>query len=174
MKKLKVILSALVMGILMFVLASCGGAGGVVSSYASAVKKGDYEKAATYVVGKPSLSNPQKDNDKDNIYSYIYSESAKSFKLKVEESTENKNSEEKVVSYTIKISYTKKFSGSAVALKYGAGILTGSEATKDTAKKIIKDADEVSGNLTLVVVIDNDENLLEAASATALLTAIWA
>lgn len=170
MKKLRVALTSVLLGVLVFVLASCGGAGGVVSSYASAVKKGDYEKAATYVVGKPSLSNSQEKTGE--VYDYIYSESAKSFKLKVEETTENKDSEENVTSYTVKISYTKDFSATAVALEYAGKALTGSEATKATAKEIMKDAKEVSGDMTVVVVVKDGEKLMEAASATALLAVI--
>lgn len=171
MKKFRIAIVSVLLGILALALTACGGASGVVSSYVSAVKKGDFEKAATYVVGNPDLEKAQK--EKGDVYDYIYFESAKSFKMKVEETTENKDSDGNVTSYTVKISYTKAYTATAVAAEYALKTI-GKEDSKDTAKEIIKGAKEASGDMTVVVVVSEGEKLLEAASATALCAAIWA
>ncbi|MBQ9081701.1 MAG: hypothetical protein IJY26_03605, partial [Clostridia bacterium] len=79
------------------------------SSFVKAVKKADLEKAATYVVGNPQLTNPSSDSE---IADYIFEKTAGSFSYKVEDSDTN---EEGTVC-TIEIEYSG-YSGTELTLK---------------------------------------------------------
>ena len=167
MKKLKVLLAAVLAGALLFALTACGGATGALSSFVRAIKKGDFEKASEYVVGQPNLDNPQ--SESGEMYQYIFEKAAGSFSYKVEEKTED--SEGKTT--TVKISYSG-YSGSALTLSYAAAVLGGSEATKSTVNDLMKDMEKKEGTMT-VILVQNDEGdwLVEAVSAVALSAAIF-
>lgn len=166
MKRLKIVAATLLVGVLLFALASCGGASGTLSSFVGAVKKADFTKAATYVVGNPSLSNPTTSNE---MGTYIFEKAANSFSYKVTE--ENSSSDEN--SCTVKLSYSG-YSGTQIALKYAARILSGSEATKGTVDNIVKEMTKKEGTTTVVLVKnDSGDWKVEAASATALVAIIY-
>ncbi|MBQ9081671.1 MAG: hypothetical protein IJY26_03440 [Clostridia bacterium] len=152
MKKLKLIVTSLLMGILLFALASCGGASGVVGSFIGAVKSGDYEKAATYVVGGDVDGKYDEDNE---VEAYIYKKTVGSFSYKVEGTTENTNDEGEVTSVEVRISYTKY---SQVALRAEllkntslGDILGGANYTKEDVDTALKALEKASNTATVIV-----------------------
>lgn len=171
MKKLKLAFVAVVTGVLLFAMTACGGASGTVSSFVSAVKKGDFDKASNYVVGTPDLSSYEK-SASDSLYTYIYEKAAKSFSYSVESTSETEDDDGNAVSATVKISYSV-YSGSAISITYAAKVLTGSEASKSTINDLFDDADKTTGTASVVVINDDDGWVMEAASATALIALIW-
>lgn len=173
MKKLKNVLLAVVACLLLVAMTACGGASGTLSSYVSAVKKGNFDKAAEYVYGTPDLSSYESSSS-DDMITYIYEKAASSFSYSVESTTETEDSDGNVVSATVKISYSV-YSGTAIYVKYAAQVLTGSEATKSTVNSIFKDTDKTESTATVVVINDEDDGwVMEAASAVTLIGLIWA
>ena len=167
MKKVKIIFAALVASVLLFSLAACGGARGSLSAFVSAVKRADFEKAAEYVVGQPDLDNPE--SETGEMYQYIFEKAAGSFRYSVEEETMNSDE----TACTIEISYSG-YSGTELAVKYAAAILTGSEATRSTVNDLLDDMEKEEATTTVVLVQNDDGDwLLEAATATALIAAIY-
>lgn len=111
MKKLRVVLTSVVLGVLVFVLASCGGAGGAISSVVNNVKKLDYEKASEYCLDADAVKALQADEEKSYtglsedvvkdlkaVQKKIYGE----FKFKVTETTMSSDE----TTATVKITYT--------------------------------------------------------------------
>lgn len=172
MKKLKLAFVAVVTGVLLFAMTACGGASGTVSSFVSAVKKGDWEKAGEYVVGTLDLSSYENESS-DEIVSYIYQKAAKSFSYSVESTSETEDDDGNVTAATIKISY-EGYSGLEVLANYKIKCLAGSDSTKSTANDAFDDVGESTGSLTVAVIYNEDDGwLMEAASAIALVAVIW-
>lgn len=173
MKKLKLAFVAVVTGVLLFAMTACGGASGTVSSFVSAVKKGDFDKASNYVVGTLDLSSYYEKSNSDSLYTYIYEKAAKSFSYSVESTSETEDDDGNAVSATVKISYSV-YSGSAISITYAAKVKTGSEASKSTINDLFDDADKTTGTASVVVINDDDDGwVMEAPSATALIALIW-
>lgn len=174
MKKLKLVVTTLLMGVLLFALASCGGATGTLSSFVSAVKKGDFTKASTYVVG----GNVEDEYDEtDEVAAYIYQKTAGSFSYKVEETTEKTNDEGEVTSVEVKISYTKYSQLKLIAemaknTSFG-DLLGGKEYTKEDVDAALKKIEKAEDTATIVIEKTEDgEWKISALSATALVAVI--
>ena len=164
MKKLKFLATTLLIGVLLFALTACGGVEGTLSDFVNAAKKGDFEKAATYVVGDFDWDDMVVNND-DSVYKYILSKTVGDFEYKVEES--NMNSEE--TTCTVKISYSFHSSGTVWSIYTGIN----AERSKKTVDLLLKDLDKAEGETT-VVLEKNEEgkwlvNLESAASLIALI-----
>ena len=168
MKKLKFLLTTLLIGVLLFALTACGGAEGALSGFVAACKKGEFEKAATYVVGDFDWEDTREDTD-DSIYKYILQKTVGSFEYKVKESSMNSDE----TACTIEISYSCH-SSVTVWTTYGLQVALGAEQSKATVDEILK-MDKTERDMT-VNLKKNDEGkwLLSLESAAALIGAIYA
>ena len=179
MKRLKVIASSLLLGVLLFVLAACSGASGAVSGFVNAEKKGDSNQAMVYVVGG-KYDEASEAESSDNVYVYIYEKVAKSFSYKVEESTENEVKEGKNPTTTVKISYTG-YSGTKVVAEYvkrstAAVFGADGKSGKALVDEILKEMKKDDKKSTISVTVEKTEDgwKLQAVSAAALSVAIYA
>ena len=168
MKKLKFLLTTLLIGVLLFALTACGGAEGALSGFVAACKKGEFEKAATYVVGDFDWEDAREDND-DSIYKYIIEKTIGSFEYKVKESSMNSDE----TACTMEISYSCH-SSVTVWTTYGVQVALGAEQSKATVDEILK-MDKTERDMT-VNLKKNDEGkwLLSLDSAAALIASIYA
>ena len=167
MKKLKFLLTTLLIGVLLFALTACGGAEGALSGFVAACKKGEFEKAATYVVGDFDWEDTREDTD-DSIYKYILQKTVGSFEYKVKESSMNSDE----TACTMEISYSCH---SSVTVWTTVQLASGGNPTRSTVDTLLKEMDKIERDMT-VVLEKNEEGkwLLNAVSALELIRAIYA
>ncbi len=179
MKKIRLLSISLLLGVLLFALTACGGAGGAVSGFVNAVKKGDEEKAKTFTTAPVDLSYDKE----DEVAAYMWKKTVGSFSYKVEEETEKKNDEGEVTSVEIKISY-EKYSQIELAAKMAGntsigdigGLFTGDKKyTKKDVDEAMKELEKKSDTITVTVAVDEEgEWKLDTVSGAALLVVLVA
>lgn len=167
MKKLKFLATTLLIGVLLFALTACGGAEGALSGFVAACKKGEFEKAATYVEGDFDWEDTRENND-DSIYKYIIEKTIGSFEYKVKESSMNSDE----TACTIEISCS--FHSAAIVWSVAQAGSRGNP-TRSTVDTLLKEMDKTERDMT-VVLEKNEEGkwLLNAVSALELIGAIYA
>lgn len=166
MKKVRAIISGILLTILMLVMASCGllGPSGTVGSFVNAVKAGNAEKATTCVV---DMKIETLYDSEDEVEKYMWQKTVGTFKYEVkEESTDDEAGTAKISIYYEKLSYTE------LSLKMVPNKLL-NKWIKEQVDVELTTMEKKHDTLTLNLKKNSDGNWkLENASATALLAAM--
>lgn len=166
MKKVRAIISGVLLTILMLVIASCGllGPSGTVGSFVNAVKAGNAEKATTCVV---DMKIETLYDSEDEVEKYMWQKTVGTFKYEVkEESTDDEAGTAKISIYYEKLSYTE------LSLKMVPNKLL-NKWIKEQVDVELTTMEKKHDTLTLNLKKNSDGNWkLENASATALLAAM--
>lgn len=166
MKKVRAIISGVLLTILMLVMASCGllGPSGTVGSFVNAVKAGNAEKATTCVV---DMKIETLYDSEDEVEKYMWQKTVGTFKYEVkEESTDDEAGTAKISIYYEKLSYTE------LSLKMVPNKLL-NKWIKEQVDVELTTMEKKHDTLTLNLKKNSDGNWkLENGSATALLAAM--
>lgn len=168
MKKIRAIISGVLLTILMLVMASCGllGPSGTVGSFVNAVKAGNAEKATTCVV---DMKIETLYDSEDEVEKYMWQKTVGAFKYEVkEESTDDEAGTAKISIYYEKLSYTE------LSLKMAAATLLNKDKwIKEQVDVELTTMEKKHDTLTLNLKKNSDGNWkLENGSATVLLAAM--
>lgn len=166
MKKIRAILSGVLLTILMLVMASCNifGASGVVGSYVGAIKKGDFEKATTYTADYEVKGEYPKD---DEVAKYMYDKTVGAFKYDVKEESEDKDAG----TAKIVISY-EKYSYSELSAKMILNKVL-NKYLKEQVDVELKTMEKKYDTMTITLTKNGDGNYkIDKASAMALYLAM--
>ena len=179
MKKVRILLSAIVIGALLFALTACGGAKGALSSFVSAAKRLDFDKASEYCMDGSLLKESgdmteaaaslsvyidATTEDLTDFYEDMMKDCLREFKYSVDSSTESEDGKE----ITLEITYSN-INVMELMTKYGVSlgmeIISGGKVSLETAKtkfdaelKTAKSAEKKENTATIKVVQDEEEN----------------
>lgn len=194
MKKVRILLSAIVIGALLFALTACGGAKGALSSFVNAAKRLDFEKASEYCMDGELVKegsdfssaaaqlSPYIDATTDDLtdfYEDMIKDCFREFKYSVDSSAENEDGTE----ITLEITYSN-INVMELMGKYGFSLglefATNGKVSLDVAKtkfdaelKTAKSAERTENTASIKVVQDEEENW-KLQSGTGVLTLMMA